>query len=112
MVYVFTAPGPDNRVYRYRISTGERSAISPDAAGSPSIRGGAVAWATNPYFDRDPGLSWAVQTYSLRTGTIATVARGLDASTTRYATLAAGHVAYLVNDDQGRPQVLYLVTQP
>jgi len=90
---------------------GERAPISLDAASSPSLGGGAAAWATNPYFDRDPGLGWAVQTYNLRTGATTTMATGLDANTWRFVALA-DRVAYLTRSGQGTAQSLNLARVP
>jgi hypothetical protein len=105
-----SSPGADNRVMLYNVATGAWRPISPDAAGSPSIRGSTVAWATNPYFDRDPTLAWSVQVYDLRGG-IKTIAGGPVSQGYHYVAQAGGRVAY-TSAEQGAAQSLYLAYLP
>jgi hypothetical protein len=111
IVWSYSSPGVDNRVFRYQISNGAWGPLSADAADSPSISGATVAWATNPYFDRDPGVSWAVQTYDLRTGAIKTVAQGLNPEGFRYVALAGGRAAYTAKGQQDAAPTLYLAAR-
>ena len=93
VVWAFSAPGADNRVYLYQISSGKATPISPDAAGSPSIfiNSAFVVWATDPFLDKDPGNTWSVQAYDIARGEIKTVAAGIAAQSQRTALLIGNH---------------------
>jgi len=119
VVWAFSAPGADNRVYLYQIRSGKATPISPDAAGSPSIfiNSAFVVWATDPFLDNDPANTWSVQAYDIAAGEIKTVAAGIAAQSQRTALLIGNQVAFTIDngppgDRMGRSQTLYLTGLP
>lgn len=65
IVWAYTAPDVDNRVFLYTISSATTTAISQDAAVYPHVLGSTVAWATNQFFDSKDGLDWSLETYDI-----------------------------------------------
>jgi hypothetical protein len=114
VVWLFNAAGADNRVYLHRISTGVSAPISPDAAQSVGIAGPHVVWATDPFFDRDPSPTWAVQAYDLDTGALTTLLDQLPAQSGRQIALARDQVALAIDTGEltegvGMRRWLYLI---
>jgi hypothetical protein len=117
VVWAFSAPGADNRVYLYQISSGTRAPISTSAASSPSIDSNLVAWATDPSFDSPPSQAWSVQSYDINSGTTQTIASGLAGHGYRFVAQIGHQVAFAIdnpspNGESALSRSLYLADVP
>ncbi len=116
VVWAFSAPGADNRVYLYQTSSGTSTPISTSAGSSPSIDNNLVAWATDPSFDAPRSQTWSVQSYDINSGVTQTIASGMAGHGQRFVAQLGNQIAFTVDNPspngESLSQSLYLAEVP